>query len=872
MAALDVNPDIPTPSQTHLDRGYGASSVPQRTYLEQNSNTATADFGSAPHDTSPLAQSTIAQANAGRFNEEWDASQRGSSIVDGPLQRSASAMSQGETLIPSRGGTLKKKASMKRSGSLKRSSSRRSSRAGSVRSLALQSTSGGDTDEAHSAFYSPVPTTGNPTEVLANRFQSWRKVLKDLITYFREIQASYEHRSKALLKISNVINNTTPPPMFLQSGGIDDALQILRSYHKSSIGEANKSKDIENDVILALVGLRSDLSQKIKEIKSLSGDFKNSVDKEMEATRKAVNNLQEGLGQADVDPAQITGKQDPYLLKLAADRQVEKQIDEENYLHQAYLNLEASGRELESIVVGEIQKSYNAYAGILKREADGAYNAVEELRTGPIAMPKDHEWNEFIQNDEHFVDPKIPVRQPQNIYYPGRDNSLAQAIREGLLERKSKYLKSYTPGWYVLSPTHLHEFKSADKTQAPIMSLYLPEQKLGSNSSEGASSNKFMLKGRQTGSMHRGHSWVFRAESYETMLSWVEDIRTLTEKSPQERNAFVRQHARSVSGVSQKAGSVSSDGNMDEDDEEPFSAATSAVVAVDSRQDGPRRPQGGRFPSDLQVNAQRGLQAPVSPSSGSSVYGEQDRSIIAAAGNLPGNQGYGDGQSEIPHGEQVHQAAMKDGVNPYTYQPISSDSQTNYVDQSQSIVPLVAAGAEGAAVSAVGLDAYHNRDQATDEAILNEHSRRQEEQAAQEASMIDAPDVAVLAKHAHTQEEAPPDTYNRAFEQQAAREAVLIAAPDTESIRGSSDPAFDMSGGRSQGDLASTSKSLDNTQDGSNPIKTLSSPLTSEPMRPSLAAGQNHQSVTSISQLHVPGEFPRSQVDNKSPTNSQLPV
>jgi hypothetical protein len=59
---------------------------------------------------------------------------------------------------------------------------------------------------------------------------------------------------------------------------------------------------------------------------------------------------------------------------------------------------------------------------------------------------------------------------------------------------------------YVLSPTHLHEFKSADKNGAPIMSLYLPEQKLGSHSSEGSSSNKFMLKGRQTGSMHRGHS------------------------------------------------------------------------------------------------------------------------------------------------------------------------------------------------------------------------------------------------------------------------------------------------------------------------------------------------------------------------------
>lgn len=136
------------------------------------------------------------------------------------------------------------------------------------------------------------------------------------------------------MKVSNVINNTASPPVFLQSGGVDDALQVLREYHKSAFSESNKAKDIENDVILALTGLRSDLNQKIKEIKNLSGDFKNSVEKEMEGTRKVVNYLQEALGQSSVDPAQQTGKQDPYLLKLAVDRQVERQIDEENYLHQ----------------------------------------------------------------------------------------------------------------------------------------------------------------------------------------------------------------------------------------------------------------------------------------------------------------------------------------------------------------------------------------------------------------------------------------------------------------------------------------------------------------------------------------------------------
>jgi hypothetical protein len=108
--------------------------------------------------------------------EDRDASQRGSSIVDGAMERSNSVMSQGDNLIPSRGGTLKKKASIKRGSSLRRSSSRRSSRAGSVRSLALQAP--GDVDEMHSAFYSPVPTTGNPTEILSNRFQGMKPAPK----------------------------------------------------------------------------------------------------------------------------------------------------------------------------------------------------------------------------------------------------------------------------------------------------------------------------------------------------------------------------------------------------------------------------------------------------------------------------------------------------------------------------------------------------------------------------------------------------------------------------------------------------------------------------------------------------------------------
>jgi len=335
-------------------------------------------------------------------------------------------------------------------------------------------------------------------------------------------------------------------------------------------------------------------------------------------------------------------------------------------------------------------------------------------------MPKDHEWAAFVQRDDQFVDPDLPIRSAQFIHYPGRDHYACQEIRAGLLERKSKYLKSYTAGWYatpchhspddanrpryVLSPTHLHEFKSADKTQAPVMSLYLPEQKLGSHSTEGGSSNKFILKGRQTGSMHRGHTWVFRAESHDTMMAWYEDIKALTEKTPQERSEFVRGHSRSISRSSQR--SVSSDGVVDEPDEEPF-AAEAAVAKQTPRQDMlPRRPSpGGRFPSDIEVNAARGLQAPLSPSSASSGFPEQDRELIAAAGALPGGGfdqhllGYG-GTTRTPleeapsRGAVIGHEAQVDGVNPYTGEYLKRGSAYAPAVLTNGVVPRTLSGRE----------------------------------------------------------------------------------------------------------------------------------------------------------------------------------
>lgn len=91
------------------------------------------------------------------------------------LQRTNSQMSQSATAVPSRGNTLKKKASLRGVGSVKRSGSKKSSYAGSVRSMQLGEKEKYEPSEEHnSAFYCPVPITGSPTDLLADRFQGER--------------------------------------------------------------------------------------------------------------------------------------------------------------------------------------------------------------------------------------------------------------------------------------------------------------------------------------------------------------------------------------------------------------------------------------------------------------------------------------------------------------------------------------------------------------------------------------------------------------------------------------------------------------------------------------------------------------------------
>ena len=451
----------------------------------------------------------------------------------------------------------------------------------------------------------------------------------------------------------------------------------------------------------------------------------------------------------------------------------------------------------------------------------------------------------------------------------------------------------------MLSPTHLHEFKSPDRitSQAPLMSLSLTDQKLGSHSSGDSSSHKFMLKGRQSGGMHRGHAWVFRAESHDTMLAWFEDIKNLTEKTGEERTAFIRRHARSVSGNSEKPGSVSSDGGMDEDeaDQVPYSATGSLADQAPKKEEkfAERPNPGGRFPSALSVN--RNSQVPLEPSSPSS---SDDRDTVAAAVALPG--------SSDPFGPARHQAQSRGaetfvGDKAHPFHQRSTDQRTEYLAEGsesrdpypprplgaqQSGVPTrlqdsspgaeytttpvqsqgissdapgvvsyaspqrpapkerttftaperhdstygdwmgpAAAGAGGAAAGAAGIEAYRQQ-----------NIKQPDEENTQTTSQ-----PSELAAQITPKLETATSPIESLVKQEPAEDPVVSPLS---TLRG--DPSFV----QAQRGMLETPTTVP-SDDPSAPLKDLASEMT----RPSMPA--SHGSVATISDLHVPGEFPR---------------
>lgn len=432
-------------------------------------------------------------------------------------------------------------------------------------------------------------TSDYPTEILANRFQAWRSIIKDLVNYLKEYASVQEEIVRQQMRLQQAVgisastvssNNNSHDShkedlnainkFFLPigNGSIQDLPTILTKYHQTNYTNASRTlKELNSLIIPKLENLRKDLLLKIKEIKNLQNDFKNNLGKELNETKHLLSQFNQAIessshpntnfsGQHEVD----AGKNDPYLAKVKLERQLKKQLSEENYLYDAYTNLQTAGGKLESIVVQEIQSYLSMFLNLLHTENQTIPDFLfPSLSNGFLAKEPTFEWDSFIErnvpnssNTSHsssgsFIDLSFPTRKVSDLKIPNFDSPLNIVVREGHLERRSKFLKSYSSGWYVLTCTYLHEFKNSDhkKDPHPVMSLSLDSCTVTEHSKDDGKSSgayKFILSSKSSnGLMHRNHNWVFRTGTYKEMMEWYDLLKKLTAMAaPSSRAKYLR--------------------------------------------------------------------------------------------------------------------------------------------------------------------------------------------------------------------------------------------------------------------------------------------------------------------------------------------
>lgn len=437
--------------------------------------------------------------------------------------------------------------------------------------------------------YNFMSNNDYPTEVMANRFVAWRSFIKELLNYFREYASVQEEIVRQQARLQQAVGSTarsiaspqaanhssnignqdleaiTKSFLPIGNGSVQDVPDILFHYHQQNVTNSSKTlKEINAITIPKLEELRKDLLVKIKEIKNLQNDFKNNLNKELNETKSLISQYNQAMEWANkldtshsLHPADgEQGKYDPFLVKTKLDRQLRRQLVEENYLYDAYANLQNAGKQLESIVVAEIQNYLSLFLKLIREENLTFTNYLEpNIFNGFLSKETNFEWNAFIERNlpsnnlsvsavgnqttssvknGTFIDLDIPKRHLQDFVIRNAESNLNVAVREGYLERRSKFLKNYSSAWYVLTCSFIHEFKSNDrkKDPHPVMSLPLDSCTVSDHSKDDGKTNgvyKFILTSKLASAlMHKTHKWVFRTNTYQDMIDWFNDIKKMT--------------------------------------------------------------------------------------------------------------------------------------------------------------------------------------------------------------------------------------------------------------------------------------------------------------------------------------------------------
>lgn len=373
-----------------------------------------------------------------------------------------------------------------------------------------------------------------------------------MIAYFEGVADIESNVAREYTKLGAVVQVPFKSgTQFLGEGGLQDVFYAIRDKARNIADQhASLARTVDSSIVQHLRKLRTEIGAHIKNIQNDTGKLATSVAKERETSTRMIGEFATAISVFKNTPMGVTPKSDPYVLNMSVARQLQKQIHEENALQKSIIIMQQNSAHFEEGIVRAIQSAWATFG----EWRDRSYAAVSDvwgvLDTNMASLAPDREWIAFAAREDHLLDPETPLRNPDTIVYPGRDDPAAIAVHSGYLERKKRFTRTYRESFYVLTAAgFLHEYPTSDPTHIgmhpPMFSLFLPACTLGPPCASRAKSHKFHIEGRKDGegfsqsnSVRRsvlggmgigkgGHAWAFRARSREDMMEWWNDLRML---------------------------------------------------------------------------------------------------------------------------------------------------------------------------------------------------------------------------------------------------------------------------------------------------------------------------------------------------------
>ncbi|KAJ9473851.1 Phosphatidylinositol 4,5-bisphosphate-binding protein SLM1 [Pseudozyma hubeiensis] len=436
-----------------------------------------------------------------------------------------------------------------------------------------------------------------PSDILIERFTGWKHITKQLISYFEGIADIEYNTAKELTKLGGVIQVPfREGNQFLGEDGIQDIYYGIRDKTRVIADHhANLAKTVEGSIVQHLQKLRSEIKAHIKNVQQDTGKLANSVAKEREMSTKMITELARSITLLKNTPMSVTAREDPYAANQAVFRQLQRQVNEENALQKSIIIMQQNSAHFEEGIVRSIQSAWQTFDEWSGRMSAQVQDTWLSLGVQMRSLQPNSEWIAFAARSDHLLDPDTPLRNPETIDYPGKDDPSVIPVHQGILERKKRFTKTYKESFYVLTPSgYLHEHGSSDPTKhpAPELSLFLPECTLGPPSTMAAKSHKFHIEGRKvTGNqsavpskglaslgMGREHAYTFRARSHEEMMEWWNDIKQLskvylTTSEQMDRSGIVPAAVRAAGYRSEEEDEEEEDGSSIEEEDDEYEEA-----------------------------------------------------------------------------------------------------------------------------------------------------------------------------------------------------------------------------------------------------------------------------------------------------------